>query len=292
MKEQVIIERRERHNITNHVAYQQRHGGITVGFDTEDREPAYYVPMHYALNYVVKGQGVYIEQDGTRHPFQAGDFFQRLPGKCHHVVVDETVPFAQYYISMDRHAFDSLVDLGIVVLDELVMRPSLSQRLIDAFELTIRFFDNHPQTFLSESLVRAIDLLNELFSFRLHDPKRILIYKDISRACQYIQEDESKRMDLHEVARLVRMKYHSFRIYFKKMLGVSPGEYQIKLRINEACHLLADTSVSDVADLLGYNDVQSFSNQFKQHAGVRPRQFCQQVLHGRAFNGQEKENAL
>ena len=66
-------------------------------------------------------------------------------------------------------------------------------------------------------------------------------------------------------------EYHFFRL-FKAVIGISPHQYLIRKRIENAHALLSDKShsVSDVAFLCGFADVFSFSKAFKKHTGTPP----------------------
>lgn len=66
-------------------------------------------------------------------------------------------------------------------------------------------------------------------------------------------------------------KYHFLRL-FRQAYGYSPHQYIQQQRIEKARRLLARTStpVSEVADLLGFANSQSFSRLFAQRMGVSP----------------------
>lgn len=59
---------------------------------------------------------------------------------------------------------------------------------------------------------------------------------------------------------------------FVKYIGITPGEFIIRSRINAAIALLHSSShsIARIAELLGYSDIFAFSRQFRQKTGVRP----------------------
>jgi AraC family transcriptional regulator of arabinose operon len=61
------------------------------------------------------------------------------------------------------------------------------------------------------------------------------------------------------------------------VLGVTPGEYLIRLRMAEAKALLTGSSqsVTRIAELLGYRDIYTFSRQVKARTGRSPTAFRQ-----------------
>jgi len=61
---------------------------------------------------------------------------------------------------------------------------------------------------------------------------------------------------------------------FKEQLGINFADYVEKLRIGEACILLKqrNIAISNIAERVGYNSIQSFRRAFKKVKGVSPRE--------------------
>ena len=71
---------------------------------------------------------------------------------------------------------------------------------------------------------------------------------------------------------------HLIRI-FKRHKNVTPWEFVIGCRTEKASNLLrfSSHSISQIADLLGYADIYSFSKQFKAHTGQAPTWYRRQL---------------
>ena len=67
----------------------------------------------------------------------------------------------------------------------------------------------------------------------------------------------------------------TFRKYFTKVAGYSPGVYFRRATMNYAAELIHSSrlSISEIADKLGYCDQFHFSRQFKKVLGKSPVQF-------------------
>lgn len=63
--------------------------------------------------------------------------------------------------------------------------------------------------------------------------------------------------------------------YFKKQYGISPKQFQLQSKINEAERLLVGTSltITDIAMELGFASSQHFSTQFKKQTGRTPTEW-------------------
>ena len=67
--------------------------------------------------------------------------------------------------------------------------------------------------------------------------------------------------------------------YIKKLFdlkfNISPKKYILSLKMNYACDLLrhGEYSISQIAEMCGYNDLYTFSHQFKITLGISPSAF-------------------
>jgi AraC-like DNA-binding protein len=65
-------------------------------------------------------------------------------------------------------------------------------------------------------------------------------------------------------------KYHLIRL-FKQVLGITPYQYQQKIRLEQARDALRDgMNVSEAAFFYGFTDVSAFSKAFKKRFGASP----------------------
>lgn len=87
-----------------------------------------------------------------------------------------------------------------------------------------------------------------------------------------LRDGQRYQVRVEELAREADCSVDHFIRLFRRALGVTPGEYLIRLRIEEAKALLTFSSqpISRVAELLGYPDLYSFSRQFKSRTALSP----------------------
>ena len=97
--------------------------------------------------------------------------------------------------------------------------------------------------------------------------------ESINQLVQYICENYSKPLTLETISEKMSMNPIYVSKLFKNIVGVSPIQYLIQVRLQNAKQLLETErilSISEVAKRVGYDDVCHFSKSFKKHFGYPP----------------------
>lgn len=87
-----------------------------------------------------------------------------------------------------------------------------------------------------------------------------------------IQKDLSRPLTLKEMAQAVSISSSHLRALFKAETGMTPAQYQKKLRLSEAKSLLETTflNVQEIMARVGINDASHFIRDFKRAYGSTP----------------------
>ncbi|MBQ8529225.1 MAG: helix-turn-helix transcriptional regulator [Clostridia bacterium] len=98
---------------------------------------------------------------------------------------------------------------------------------------------------------------------------------DMQRAIAYMDQHFSEGISVKEVATRFGIGEKHFITKFKAITGIPPKKYLTDCRMRRAAELLreGDTSICEVAAILGYSDQYSFSKAFKKHYGESPSAF-------------------
>jgi len=101
----------------------------------------------------------------------------------------------------------------------------------------------------------------------------------ISNCVDYLKKHFNEDVDLKALAEQNGMSYAYFRKQFKKMLGVSPNEYLIEQRINTAILYMRthSYSISEIAKIVGYDDLHYFSRLFKKKRNCAPSEYLKKI---------------
>ena len=97
----------------------------------------------------------------------------------------------------------------------------------------------------------------------------------ISRAISYIEKNLFSILSLKEIAHSLHISLSYLEASFKKNMGISMMQYIIKSRINYASNLLLTTkkNITEISTECGFNSSTHFSNTFKKHMGLSPREY-------------------
>ncbi len=233
-----------------------------------------FVTDGFALNYVLRGQAVYREDNGRTHALTPGTLFQRLPGRRHSTLIDPASDYAELFLVVDSATALQFLALGLIA-DVEVLTVGRQEEVIEAFR-ALRRDMQRPETELPTrlALARVLDFLNTLYALaRRGDADEGGWEEIIRQACVLLERDLDQRLDLTEVAWRLGVAYPTFRRRFREAMGISPGAYRVRRRLEQARYLLLEKPVKQVADELGYSDPFTFSAQFKAHFGQSPRRF-------------------
>ena len=95
----------------------------------------------------------------------------------------------------------------------------------------------------------------------------------IDRALNAIEGNLFSKFSLPKLANALDVSPSTLLRAFKKELGIAPSEYIQLRRLDEALVLLkgGEHTVSDVALLVGYEDLSAFTRAFRKRFGKTPK---------------------
>jgi AraC family transcriptional regulator len=105
--------------------------------------------------------------------------------------------------------------------------------------------------------------------------RRGLANWQVRRVTAYMGERLDQEVCLQELARLVSLSRFHFCTSFRLATGQTPREWLISRRIERACKLLAQPSMSitKVALAVGYATPSAFAASFHKRMGMTPSEF-------------------
>ncbi len=143
-----------------------------------------------------------------------------------------------------------------IIIGELTRDAPGTDAVIDelAYVLFVHVLRSQMASGLSGGLLRA-----------LADPK-------VGRSLNLIHSDLAASWTVEQLAQEAAMSRSAFAKLFSELVGMSPMRYLAEWRMNEARELLetTETSMSEIAERIGYQSEVSFRKAFRKIAGEAP----------------------
>lgn len=97
----------------------------------------------------------------------------------------------------------------------------------------------------------------------------------LKQATEYINEHAAQNLSLTDIATIVQMSPYYFNRLFKQSTGLTPHQYLIKCRTEQAKRLLNTTnlSIANIAQQVGFVDQSHLARHFKRQVGIPASQF-------------------
>lgn len=252
---------------------------------------------HWEMVYVDMGNVLAVtEQDSI--PLEQGQVIFRSPGETHaHVSNKEhSNNLLVVSFSSDSPCMEFFKDHKVFSLDKTaktVLSLFVNEAKNALGHIPDRFADHTPLCF-SEEAFGAAQLMELHFSEFLiklirnhseeHRPtvgKERQSHEDdqAQRITTYLQAHIYENIELGDLCDAFYLRKSQLSLLFKNTFGTSPMKYLNELKIAEAKKLLRDDthSVSEIAEMLGYSCIHSFSRNFKTVTGFSPSEYKKSV---------------
>ena len=97
----------------------------------------------------------------------------------------------------------------------------------------------------------------------------------IKTILQYLQNSYQSVLSVADMAAIAHISERECSRCFKRHLGITPMEYLLDIRLNNACALLENTtlSIGEIASDCGFSSASYFSKQFKAKYRITPRAY-------------------
>jgi AraC-like DNA-binding protein len=250
-----------------------------------------YLHVHsfFEICYVFAGQGTF-KIGGETLSVKGGDVFVAKPDEPHEIIADKTDP------------------LGIYFWSYTLVPPAKRQSghgdidtLLQAFTSTLRRVNHdmaHMQgtlELLTDEVVKReagyLQALEGLVIKLLLDTARAVTTNvpvletlrppadaAVAQMLRYLKDNFDRPVNVQDVAAQVHLSERHARRLFLQSTSTSMKQYLTTLRLDVAKQRLLgdDTSVSEIAYAVGFNDVRHFSTIFRSVVGVSPTDFREQ----------------
>lgn len=232
----------------------------------------------YLIHFIFKGKGFYVI-NGHTYEIHAEQAFLIPPGVDNYYYADSSDPYAYVWVAFDgSKASDYLaqtpLSIGHPVCDLHIPAAqfrALAEQIMEAGELTI------------SNEIKRVSYLYHIFAKLIASgqsqksgpaPLNYSSETYADYALQYIELNYD-HITISDIVNHVGIDRSYLYKVFKKQFHVSPQEYLISYRMEEAVKLLTSTdrSIISIAGAVGYTDALTFSRIFKKQTGESPKHY-------------------
>lgn len=250
--------------------------------------PAHETPEHHHNHHVlliplsrVRGIELTLSECRQREQMTNGGIIITPANVSHSAVLKEGAEFIVLdleptFVARSAHELVEPDDVEVVPhfarADPLIYQIGLTLKT----ELTS---DESVSRFYAESLFTALSAhLLRKYSKRQH---RIREYEDglptykLNQALEYINAHLDQEIKLADLAKLLGMSQYYFCRLFKQSMGISPYQYLIQQRVEQAKQLLKQkgVAIADIALECGFSSQSHLSEHFRKLTGSTPKAY-------------------
>jgi LacI family transcriptional regulator len=191
-----------------------------------------------------------------------------------------------------REVLDAALMAGIAVPDEISLMgvdndevlcdlccPPLSSIIPNAFQAGFEAATLLQRMMAGENLPGQTVMINPIGVATRQSTDVVAVNdKQVAAAVRFIRENACKRIAVEDVLKAVPMSRTLLERRFKKLLGHTPHDHILKVKIERLKHMLVttDLSLALIADRTGFEHVEYLSVVFKRATGISPSQFRSQ----------------
>lgn len=252
--------------------------------------------------YVYDGKGYHIYNDVT-YPVSKGELYiinSRTPhcfyptdkSNSEHLVVYNLCFLPEFISSINIH-LPILVELTDIMLykslypDEIIYSPDLKlsgsmrteiEQLYEKMYLEFTCKGINYVELLRLSLCELLLKIHRFYQQNHASPESAVIkyrHQLIPDCIQYLRENYSKKVTIEELSNNFFLSKSYLSSLFKKATGSGVVEYLQHIRIERACELLTNTtlSITEISIQVGYTDYRFFNKSFKKITGVTAHEY-------------------
>ncbi len=235
-----------------------------------------------SLHFVVSGKG-YFEIDGQTYEITANQIFIVPMHAITNYYPDRTDPWSYFWIGLYGSKTEQMLkDVGLTKQTP-IYKPKDCQKIQDALVQLITLPSNINADFYSLSTYFYI--LNILFQeYHKSNPQQKVTNADtyVQYVLNYIENNYANDdlMNLKTISDQIFLNPIYLNRIFTQKIGLPIYSYLTQFRIQKACTLLEDNSLSiqSIAMQVGYSNPLYFSRIFKKYKNISPQKYREIII--------------
>lgn len=226
----------------------------------------------YQIVYITAGEGYFESEKGINRHIKTGTVFLLFPGVLHRYYPKKNTGWTEYYVGVNGKHVDEMIKEGFLSVEHPIFEIGVHEKLVQHYSDIFKLVENGKAGYQQFAASIARHLLGEILFLDRNKTVDSSTDQLIQSIKIYVVEKIAEKIDWYEVARQHSVSYSKLRKEFKAYVDMSPGQYQLQLRINQAKLMLSQTMVPIklIATSLGFQNEYYFNTIFKKKTGMAP----------------------
>lgn len=264
----------------------------TVGHHVHPPQRAYPDPEHpsthvfqwekgrrlqeFQMVYIANGRGIYEGEGKEPIAIEAGTLMMHFPEVWHRYKPSPETGWEEFWVGFDGHFAEYLMGQECFDPQKPLISIGFNAEFLNIFLRLIDTVKYEGVAFRQISSCLVIQMLGLVYASALMHGKTKLRQEQIIHAVRFkIYENWQQNLDFEAIAMEHNVSYEWFRKTFKDVLGTSPGQYLLQLKIEKTGQMLRETSltIAEIAAKAGFESEFYFSRIFKKKMGIAPNAY-------------------
>lgn len=240
------------------------------------------VRHHYLIHYVVSGKGIF-KCGSKTYSLSAGNGFLICPETVVYYEADVDDPWHYYWVGFNGINAKKILHQANLSYD----KPVFYCEDIEFFSKNLENMAASNKFSFETELYRMGHLYLFLSKLTQITPKNndsnyspSIVEEYVKSSIDYVEKNYHCDISVNDLAAYIGISRKYLYTIFKRILGQTPIEYILKIKMDKACAFLAKDSLSifEISNSVGYKDQFTFSKQFKKNLGISPSSYRNNYL--------------
>ena len=244
------------------------------------------------LVYITQGEIIHTVNE-SENVVRQGDFFiidyhthhsyTTLPDNSCHLTNCLFLPSLIDPTLKDCKSFETLINNHLIHFNNNILKTNPANyvfhdddgRIGTLFKTLVHEYTKKTYGYIEMIRSKLIEILILTMRKIIKEEAAACMDETISQVLSYIDAHYAQEITLTSLSRTLNYSLPYLSLKFKRAMGLPFSEYLQKIRIEQSCRLLLNTnkSIHEIAELVGYHDINFYYTVFKRLLAATPREF-------------------
>lgn len=232
--------------------------------------------QEFQIVYIAAGRGSYQGENKESSGIEAGTIMLHFPNTWHRYKPAMETGWEEFWVGFDGVFAEYLMRQECFDPGRPLIKIGFNAEFLHVFLRLIDTVKYEGVAFRQIASCLVVQLLGLVYSSALMNGKTLLRQEQVAHAVRFkLHEMWDQNPDFEAMALDQNVSYEWFRKVFKEVIGTSPGQYLLNLKIEKCGQLLLETAltIGEIATRAGFESEFYFSRIFKKKTGFSPGEY-------------------